>query len=135
MGMKLTNCKETAIRSFINLWAKDTTLYCSTCGSIYTKPPEGIPDEPCCEKPQLGTNLQHLYWVIKENQMIRKTRLNQYASNKDKTIRWALAMPPRLLHDLEQYSLNTLKEPFLRDNGEMNDFARSFPQFRTCEVI
>ena len=61
--------------------------------------------------------------------------LNKFASNKDKTFRLGISLTPRLLHDLEQYSMNTLKEPFLKDKNEMDDFMRSFPEFRTCEVV
>lgn len=135
MAFKLTNSKELAIRAFINEWAKDQTLYCNTCGNIYTPPPEGVPEEPCCENTQIGTNMQVLYWLIQENKMIRETRANQYASNKDKTMRWGLSMPPRLMHDLEEYCINSLKEPFLDTPEEMLSFAKQFPQFRTCEVI
>ena len=133
--MKLTFCKEIALRDFITLWAKDPTFYCNHCGQIYTKPPEGCEEIICCEKPQYGTNLQFLHALIHENKRIRETRMNQFASNKDKSLRMAISITPRLLHDMEEYCINTLKEPLWKDTKEMNDFARSFPQFRTCDSI
>ena len=135
MAFKLTNSKEVAIRAFINEWIKDTTLFCNHCGSVYVPPPEGVEEEPCCDNVQIGTNAQVLYWLIQENKMIRETRANQYASDKKKTMRWGMSMPPRLMHDIEEYCINTLKEPFLDTPQEMNDFMKAFPVFRTCSVI
>lgn len=135
MAFKLTNIKETAIRAFITEWVKDSTPYCNNCGNIYVKAPEGCVEEPCCEKMQIGTNLIFLHGLIKENKLIRESRRNQFASNKDKTMRWGISITPRLLHDLEEYSIRHLKEPLLKDKNEMDGFMRSFPQFRTCEVI
>lgn len=135
MAFKLTNCKETAIRAFIHEWIKDQTLYCNHCGHTYMKAPEGCVEEPCCERMQIGKNSDFLYGLIMENKRIRETRANKFASNKDKTMRLGISLTPRLLHDLEQYSMNTLKEPFLKDKNEMDDFMRSFPEFRTCEVV
>ena len=135
MGFKLTNSKEVALRAFINEWIKDSEVYCNYCGEKYNAPPVGSEESICCENRQLGTNAQILHALIIENKRIRETRANQFASNKDKTFRLGISMPPRLLHDLEEYSLNTLKEPLLKDNNEMNDFMRSFPELRTCEVV
>ena len=135
MAFKLTNSKEVAIRAFINEWIKDTTLFCNNCGSVYVPPPKGVEEYPCCDNVQIGTNAQVLYWLIQENKMIRETRANQYASDKNKTMRWGMSMPPRLMHDIEEYCINTLREPFLDTPQEMNDFMKAFPVFRTCEVI
>lgn len=135
MNFKLTTSKETAIKAFLAEWVKDETQYCNYCGTVYTKPAEGIPDDPCCETPHIGTNLLFLYLLIQENKLIRESRANKFASNADKTMRWGLSMTPRLLHDLEEYSINTLKEPLFKDQREMNDFMRTFPEFRTCEVV
>lgn len=135
MGFKLTTSKETALRAFINEWVKDQTVYCNYCGEKYTPAPDGCEEFLCCNNRQLGTNAQILYALMIENKRIRESRANQFASNKDKTFRMGISLPPRLLHDLEEYSLNTLKEPLLKDQNEMNDFMRSFPELRTCEVV
>lgn len=135
MGFKLTTCKETAIRAFIHEWIKDQTLYCNHCGNIYVPAPEGCVEESCCDRMQIGKNSDFLYGLIMENKRIRETRSNKFASNKDKTFRLGISLTPRLLHDLEQYSMNTLKEPFLKDKNEMDDFMRSFPEFRCCSEV
>ncbi len=135
MAFKLTTSKETALRAFIHEWIKDDTVYCNYCGDKYVAPPVGCEEFLCCDKRQLGTNATILHALMIENKRIRETRLNQFASNKDKTFRMGISMPPRLLHDLEEYSINTLKEPLLKDAKEMNDFMRSFPELRTCEVV
>ena len=133
--MKLTNCKETAIKAFIAEWVKDTTEYCNSCGNIYMKAPEGVVPEACCPTPHIGTNLIFLWMLIQENKALRESRRNVFASNKDKSMRWGLSITPRLMHDLEEYSINTLKEPLLKDTDEMNDFMRSFPEFAVCEKV
>ena len=136
MAFKLTTCKETALKAFLIEWLKDDQMYCNYCGSIYYPAPIGCVEEPCCDKPQIGTNKQILEAFIVDNLRIRKSRLNEWASNKEKTLRLALAMPPRLLHDWEQYSASTLKEPLFRDDGsDLNAFLRTFPEFMVPEQI
>lgn len=122
--MKLTNCKEVALRDFMNKWLEEPTQYCNYCGCIFSD--DGV---QCCDTPQIGTNLTLITALIQENVRIRNTRLNDFASNADKTFRIGISMTPRLMHDLEEYSINSLKEPLWKDQAEMNDFMRSFPQF------
>jgi hypothetical protein len=106
------------------LWLQDTTVYCNCCGSNFIN--DGM---DCCETPQIGTNLLLLSALVQENKVIRETRDNDFASNKNKTFRLGISITPRLLHDLEQYSINTLKEPLWKDAAEMNDFMKAFPEF------
>jgi hypothetical protein len=135
MSFKLTNSKETAIRAFIYEWLRDDTQYCNYCGSVFVKAPEGCVQDLCCDKPHIGTNVTFIYMLIQENKTIRESRANKFASNEDKTMRWGISITPRLLHDLEDYSINTLKEPLLKDKKEMDEFMRSFPEFCICEVV
>lgn len=135
MSFKLTTSKETALRAFLAEWIKSDERYCNYCGNIYADPPDGIAWESCCETPHIGTNLVFLYMLIQENKAIRETRANKFASNKDMSMRMGISITPRLLHDLEEFSINTLKEPLFKDRAEMDDFMRSFPEFRTCEVV
>lgn len=135
MAFKLTTSKETALRAFLYEWMKDETKYCNYCGTVDVDQPEGIAKEMCCDKPHIGTNLTFLYLLIHENKIIRESRKNKFASNEEKNLRWGLSLTPRLMHDLEDYCINTLKEPFLRDKNEMDSFMRSFPEFNTCEVV
>jgi hypothetical protein len=135
MASKLSNNKEELIRGFINLWLRDAQRYCANCGDQYVEPPEGCEAIRCCEKPCIGTNYQILGTFFQENKIIRETRANRFASDKAKNFRWKLSFPPRLMEAINDYCVNQLKEPFLRDDGEANDFANKFPQFKTCEVI
>ena len=133
--MKLTNCKELAIRNFIYLWLQDSRYYCNNCGEYYVEPPEGIAADPCCEHPHMVTNYTAMVLLLAQNKAIRETRLNQYGSTKDKRIRLMIGMTQKMWQDIEEYCINTLKEPFLKDDKEAQDFVRAFPQFQTCEVI
>lgn len=135
MAFKLTNSKEVALKAFMSEWLKDETQYCNYCGSIYAEPPEGIVWDKCCDKPHIGTNLIFLYMLIQENKELRESRNNKFASNLDKSMRWGISITPRLLHDLEEYSINTLKEPLWKDKVEMDEFMRTFPEFRICEEV
>lgn len=133
---RLTLSKEEAIKSFLNQFLQDETLYCNHCGMIYTPCPVGCVETPCCDKPQIGNNKQILEAFALEQKRIRQTRLNEYASNKQKNFRLSLSFPPRLMHDLEQYCMNELKEPLFREDGsDLNDFMRAFPIFCVPEKV
>ena len=73
--------------------------------------------------------------LIQENKTLRESRRNQFASNEDKSMRWGISITPRLMHDLEEFSINTLKEPLWKDKNEMDDFMRSFKEFTVCEKV
>ena len=135
MAFKITNCKETALKAFIVEWLKDPSMYCNVCGNRYFgKDIQG--EEMCCDTPQIGTNLQILSAITKQNLEIQNNMAKDTGANKDNTFRWGISIPPRLLHDMEEYSMNTLKEPLFRDDGkDMNDFMRAFPFLRTCRKV
>lgn len=133
--MRMTNIKEVQLRQFIEKWIQDPKLYCSGCGWEYIPTPDGCEPIICCANMQICTNLVSLYAVIQENKIIRETRANAFASNKDKSIRFGISLPGKLLFDLEGYSANTLKEPLWKDTAEMNDFMREFPQLCIPERV
>jgi len=135
MAFKLTNSKETALRAFIEEWIKDPTLYCSSCGDKYIPCPEGCEPFVCCNRMQICTNLVALWGVIQENKILRETRNNSFASNDKKDFRFAMSLPPKLLFDLEEYSINQLKEPLWQDYSEQNDFMKAFPQLCIPERV
>lgn len=138
MSFKLTNSKATAIRAFIVEWAKDKKLYCNYCGMDYMEPPIGCEYVKCCDKPQIGTNAQFLELMILENKKLRESRLNDFGSNSDKTMRWGVSMTQKLMHSIEDYCLHTLKDPFWstsQDVKEMNDFMVKFPEFSICKKV
>lgn len=136
MGFSLTNCKELALKAFIVEWAKEKTVYCNRCGEVPNRNPDTNIYEQCCELPQLGTNAELLLGLIAQNELIKNEVMDKpTAANKDNTFRWGISITPRLLHDLEEYSMNTLGEPLFKDPKEMNDFMGSFPEFRVCKTI
>lgn len=126
---KLTNCKEVALKGFIVEWLKDKQVYCNMCGEIY------LEGESCCNKPQIGTNSEFIAALVRQNAEIKQNMAKETAASADNTFRWGISITPRLLHDMEQYSMNTLKEPLWKDPREMQDFMGSFPEFRVCKTI
>lgn len=133
--IKLTNCKELALKNFINKWIEDPELYCSGCGWKYIPTPEGCEPIVCCDRMQICTNLISLWGVIQENKILKETRENQFASIKDKSIRWGMSLPAKLVFDLEGFCATELKEPLWNTYEEMNDFMRTFPQFCIPERV
>lgn len=128
--IKLTN-KWDAARAIINTWLKDQTLYCNNC---QTDAKYFLASESCCENPQIGRNVDHMMGGIKQNKMIRETALNEYGSTEDKTIRFSVSMPPRLLVALEDY-FGKHNEKVFNDQKELHAFMKQFPALCSCKVI
>lgn len=127
--------KMDAIRAFINLWLKDPTWYCNSCGKKFGI--GGVPKPPfdCCEEPQVGRNMDHTRGVMKQNAEIRKSRSNDFASTPGKDMRWGISLPPVLMNDLERYFRNTYDEKLFENREELHKFMKEFPQFRTCTRV
>jgi hypothetical protein len=127
-----TTDKWTAVQAFINTWLKDQTLYCNHCGMLFDKN-----FFPCCENPQVGSNIDHTMGLIKQNKEMSKMRLNEFASTKKKTMRWGVSIPPKLLHDLEKYLKSTSgdDEKLFNNNKELHQFMRRFPVFKIPEKV
>ena len=136
MGFLKTTSKWKATKAFINVWLKDKTRYCSHCGTTFF---DNFDEEnkwiPCCEEPQIGDNSQHTAGVIKENQMIKKSRAKDTAATASGHMRLGLSLPPALLIDLEIYFKKNYNEKFLNDIKEMRAFMREFPMFTICKKI
>lgn len=128
--IKLNN-KLDAIRAVINTWLKDQTIYCNHCGldSKYF-----LVDESCCENPQVGRNIDHMMGGIKQNRILRDVAKNEYGSNKDKTMRFAVSLPPRLLMTLEEY-FDKHNEKLFNNQDELHKFMKEFPALCTCKVV
>lgn len=134
--VKTTYDKELAIRNFIqNYWMKDGQIYCSNCDENYLKAPEGCEQIICCGKPDYVTNLTAIHRLVYTNKMMRETAYNKFGSNGKKDFRQLYAFTNRLQRDLNFFCMNELNEPFLKDDSEIIDFLRVFPEFRTCEVL
>ena len=122
------------IRAFINLWIKDPTWYCNSCGKKYGAE-QPRPPFVCCDEPQVGRNIDHTRGVIKQNETLRKTRKNVYGSNDKKDLRFGVSMPPALLSDLEKYFRKNYDEKLFNNKEEFHKFMREFPVFRTCTTV
>lgn len=125
MEIKKTNNKWKLAKAYINTWLKDKTKYCNNCNTTYSKS-----TFPCCKNPQLGNNMFHTKAVIDQNKEIRQTRRNQYASDEGKNLRWGISLPPRLYGDLRKYFKNECNEKLFRDDKDVKNFMKNFPQFR-----
>jgi len=123
--------KMQAIRAFINTWIKEPTLYCNTCGTRYTgMRGKWVCDSKYCSNPQIGTNMDHTYGVMKQNKMVREEMLNnEFGSSASKSLRYAVSMPPQLLKDLEAYFRSQYDEDLFDDKHVLRRFMREFPQF------
>ena len=128
MAFKTTDNKWTLARAFINLWLKDKSKYCNNCGAEYKKELY-----PCCENPYLSTNWEITQQVIKQNKEIRKTRLNDLASTKNKTLRWGVSLPPKLYHDLNCYFKQGANESLFKNRDDVREFAKEFKPFQVPE--
>lgn len=130
MFVKTTD-KWTLAKAFINTWLRDQTWYCNNCDMDYN--PLNF---PCCEKPQVGRNIDHLKGMIKENKIIQQTRKNEFASTDNKTLRWGISLPPRLYYALDKYFRSlTEGEKLFKDNQDLHEFMKEFPQFCIPEKI
>ena len=112
-----------AARAILNTILKDTRKYCNWCGSTYDPN-----DFPCCDNPQVGSHIDHLHGLIKQNREIRETRKNDFASTDNKTMRWAVSLPAGLFREWERCFKNSQKKKLL-EAGDLPKFMKEFPQF------
>jgi len=110
-------------RAILNTLLKDTRKYCNWCGADFD--PKYF---PCCDNPQIGSHIDHLRGIIKQNQMLRETRANDFASTKKKTLRLAVSLPQVLSREWERCFKNNQREKLLKP-GELRKFMKEFPQF------
>lgn len=138
--MSLTTDREIAIRSFINEWLKDTAPYCHNCGNRIIKA-----NQCNCEQPRVASNMQIVKETIEDVELLKKSRANDFASTKDKSLRFALRLPQCLVMDLETYFEEAARkylpsEEFIaaQQKGEfklfnkeytVGWFVKRFPQF------
>jgi len=90
---------------------------------------------PCCDNPQIGMNKDHVKGVIEQNKIRRRTRANEHASNKTKTMRWAVSLPTKLYQDLNRYCQTSGQQKLFENPEEMREFARRFKVFAIPERI
>lgn len=123
-----TNKKEPAFQAIINTWLKDKQLYCNECGKDFNP----LKDSPlCCDTPTIGRNIDHCMQIVKQNKEVAKSRLNDFGSNKDKTMRFSLSMPIGLFYMLDNYKKSLGLPGLFKEQGEQVWFMKTFPAFRT----
>jgi len=131
MEIKSTN-KMDAVAAAINLWLHDETFYCNNCGidfdwTEFTK-------QQCCENPQIGRNKEHFRALVRQNKVMQQTRKNTLASIDDKSMRWGVSIPPRLMSFLDGY-FKRYGEKLFDDNKDLRKFMKKFPYLRIPERI
>lgn len=118
--------REDAIHALINTWLKDPAHRCGWCQEEYK--PELF---PCCEKPYIANNAAIFKQFIKEKQLSADTRANDTATNKDKSMRWALSFPPGLLKYLTLAFKTLYNEELFTEQHNVEWFARKFRKYFT----
>lgn len=129
--MAVTSDKEIAFRAIINVWLKDKTRYCAQCGKLETEMVDGV----CCEDQRVGTNWEVCQAIIRQNKDIRDTRSNDYASTKDKSLRFGVSIPPSLYYTLNSWKKGNNHKGLFDEKGEMEWFAKTFKQFAVCKRV
>ena len=138
MLIKTDGDRKAAYDSVINLCLQDKTPYCNNCGAKH--------DDRlnikyiCCDAPEIGNNMDHARAVIKQNQEIRKSRLNEHASTKNNDLRWGISIPRWIYAVLDEYekSQSSTDEPgrrLLKSTKDIRWFAKNYPQFSIPEKI
>lgn len=129
--MGVTADKELAFRAIINTWLKDKTRYCCQCGKTTYE----MIDGKCCDDQLIGNNVQVCEAIIEQNKDIRASRMNDYGSNDDKTLRWGVSLPPSLYYTIDRWKKGQNMPGLFNEKGEMEWFAKKFPVFKTCTRI
>lgn len=124
--IEMTADRWIAVRNFLNFWLKDQTIYCNNCGQNFDA--NYFKYETCCNNVQLGRNFDHMYGLFKQNKLRRETQKNVYGSTSDMTMRVCISLPPRLLTDLESF-FKPYGEKLFRDDRDLKDFMKRFPEF------
>lgn len=128
-----TKNKKEVYRDLINLALQDPRVYCNACGKEH---PSKLRIVPCCDTPQVGTNLDHTRAVIKQVKEIKESRRNDFASNQSKTMRWGVSMPHWMYQVLNEYESRYGEgRKLFKTNDDINWFAKNFPQFAIPKVI
>lgn len=123
MTLIKTSNREEAYRALINVYLKDNHKYCNFCGETYVK--EFM---PCCEDPQIGTHADHAKAVAAQCALLRGTRANKHASNKDKSMRFGISLPPWMYNLLDNYE-KLYGRRLISTDKDIIWLAKTFKQF------
>ena len=118
------------IRKFINDWLMNPLVYCNYCGNAY------FPKEkPCCERPEIGRNIDFCQVIIQQNKDTLLKNLNQYGATENLGMRMGLSMPIDLLKKLEYWHLKRFGHKLFDSKKNFRKFIKYFPMFAVCEKI
>jgi len=119
------------VRAMINECLRHDYISCAACGELITNDRLDI---PCCETPVWGTNKEHLRRFMIEKQEMTNSRLNQFGSNKNKTIRFGLSIPI-FLYQFIQGALRQYGEEVIDDKYDITWWMKNFPMFCIPEKV
>ena len=126
----LENARMREIRAFINQWLLSPTVYCNYCGRPY------FPDEKaCCERPEIGRNVDFCGVIIQQNKDTLAGNLNDLGATANLGMRMGLSMPVDLLKRLEDWHRTRFGFKLFENRKALHEFMRAFPMFKICERI
>ena len=129
MAIVQTTDRLDVIEALINTWLKDGSVYCNNCDLPY------IPSMmPCCEDPQIGTNIQHTRVLIIENELKRSHLKKDSGANQTNTMRFSLSLPPRLYQFIANYFAG-YGEKFPKDKRELHRLMKRFKKFCIARTV
>ena len=117
------------IRAFINNWLLDPLVYCNHCGR-----PRFIAGK-CCERPEIGRNIDFCGVIIQQNADTRATNLNELGATANLNMRMGLSMPIDLLKKLEDWHIKRFGFKLFENRKSLHKFMRYFPMFTVAEKI
>ena len=118
--------KRDAVEALINLWLKDPR---KTCGYCNREKDFHLCGE-CDGKPLLVNNAEYLKGFTVELRKLRETRSNKHAATKNKSMRFALSIPPGLYFFLKSSMKRLYNEDFdLRNKKESDWFLKNFGKY------
>ena len=120
--------RQSAIRALINVWLKLPIKCCTMCGKDYYGG-----EVNCCDNPVICTNAVAYKQFLREIRDIKKSRGNQYASNKDRTMRLGLSIPANLYLFLDMSMRRLYNERLITEEFNMFWLMKNFPQFQVPE--
>ena len=124
-----TRGKWDAAYDLLNLLLKDVDMYCNMCGAEY------VQGRVCCDNPQIGSNIDHLTAVVKQNKTKIATNKDSYGSMKGNHMRSCMSMPPVLFDEWCRAFENLYGEKLFNTHKDMMDCMRKMPFLKTCERV
>ena len=114
-----------AAYDLLNLLLKDTERYCNMCGAKWET-------KPCCESPQIGSNLEHLTAVVQQNKTKIANQKNALGMSENKLMRSSIAMPPVLFNEWSGAFERLYGEKLFKTPKDLHKCMRKMPYLMTC---